>query len=274
MCRVLGVSRSGYYDWARRLNAAPAGRAAADLALLAEIRQIHAQFRYYGSPRVHRELRARGHRVGRHRVARLMRRHALRARRGKVKSRPRSAPPARRPEIIDLVRRDFSAADPDLLWFTDITQIRTREGWLFAAVVLDAFNREVVSWAVDSYDTPRTALRALTDAIKTRRPPPGCIVHSDRGYQFTSHDWLNMAASRGLQVSIGERGSYLDNAAMESWFSSYKCEALYPHGEPVTRAAARAQLFGYIWTYNTQRRHSTLGYVSPRYYATEASHCP
>lgn len=274
MCRVLGVSRSGYYDWLCREDAELTGRAAADAELLAQINTVHTRFRYYGSPRMHQELLARGHHVGRHRVARLMRLHGIKACRGKVKARPRSAPVARRPEITDRVARDFYADVPDALWFTDLTQIRTGEGWLYAAVILDAFNREVVTWAVANRETPHTALLALTDALQIRRPAPGCIIHSDRGYQFTSADWLNLAASSGLQVSIGERKSCLDNAAMESWFASYKNEELYPNGQPRTRAEARTRLFGYIWDYNTHRRHSTLGYVSPRYYAQEASICP
>ena len=274
MCRVLGVSRSGYYDWLDRATQEPRGRAAPDQALMEPIHQIHTRFRYYGSPRVHQELLARGHHVGRHRVARLMRRHGIRACRGKVKTRPRSAPPARRPEITDRVQRDFHADLPGTLWFTDITQIRTGEGWLYAAVILDAFNREVISWAVANYDTPKTTLQALTDAQRIRRPYPGCIIHSDRGYQFTSTDWLNLAAARGMQVSIGERKTCLDNAAMESWFASFKNEELYPNGQPATRAAARTRLFGYIWVYNTQRLHSTLGYVSPRNYAEDSSICP
>jgi putative transposase len=274
MCRVLGVSRSGYYGWLKRVEDGPTGRAAADVVLVAEIEAIHAKFRYYGSPRIHHELLARNHHVGRHRVARLMRINGLRARRGKRKSRPRSAPPARRPEITDKVQRAFQATVPDALWFTDITQIRTGEGWLYAAVILDAFNREVISWAVANQETPRTALRALTDAIAIRRPPVGCIIHSDRGYQFTAADWLNLAAGNELEVSLGERKSCYDNAAMESWFASFKNEEIYPNGQPGGRADARARLFGYIWTYNTQRLHSTLGYVTPRAYAAESSICP
>jgi putative transposase len=270
---VLGVSRSGYYGWLRRLGA-PGPRAADDRALLAEIRLIHATFSYYGSPRVHRELLARGHHVGRHRVARLMRANGIWAARCKIKSRPRAAPPARRPEVVDLVKRDFHADAPNALWFTDVTQIRTGEGWLFAVVVLDAFNREVVSWATSSLATPRTALTALRDAIRIRRPPRGCIVHSDRGYQFTAHDWLDLAAGAGLRASIGERKSCYDNAVIESWFASLKHEEIYPKGNPFTRAEARSRLFGYIWDYNTQRLHSTLGYVCPRDYAAQSTICP
>jgi putative transposase len=274
MCRVLGVSRSGCYGWLRRVDAEPTGRAAQDRELLAAIHDVHASFAYYGSPRVHRELVAQAHRVGRHRIARLMRLNGIAARRGKVKSRPRSAPPARRPEVLDRVRRDFAAAAPNALWFTDLTQIRTGEGWLHAAVILDALNREVVSWAVAGHETPRTALQALHDAIAARRPAPGCVIHSDRGYQFTSHDWLATTSRGGLHVSIGERHSPLDNAVMESWFASYKTEELYPNGQPATRQLARARLFDYIWTYNTRRRHSTLGYVAPRAYAERSSTCP
>jgi putative transposase len=274
MCRVLGVSRSGYYDWVHRSLQPPTGRAAEDATLLAEIRQIHLTFGYYGSPRVHRELLAREHHVGRHRVARLMRLYGIRSCRGKIKARPRSAPPIRRPEVTDLVQRDFHADTANAVWFTDITQIRTAQGWLYAAVILDAFNREVISWAVANQETPTTAIRALTEAIRTRKPPPGCIIHSDRGYQFTSRDWLDLAAARGVAVSIGENKDPRDNAVIESWFASYKSEELYPNGQPRTRDEARTRLFRYIWTYNTQRQHSTLGYVAPITYATQSSTCP
>jgi putative transposase len=261
------VSRSGYYGWLNRVGGPPRGRAAEDQQLLAEINAIHAEFAYYGSPRVHRALLARQHLVGRHRVARLMRLHGIRAHRGKLKSRPRAAPPARRPEIIDRVRRRFTAPALGRLWFTDQTVIRTGEGFLHAVVVLDAFNRQVVSWAVDGYETPLTALRALRDAIRSVHPAPGCVIHSDRGYQFTAHDWIHLAHAHRLEVSIGERKSPLDNAAMESWFASLKNEEIYPNGQPVTKAEARARLFAYIWTYNTRRLHSTLGYRTPTDYA-------
>jgi putative transposase len=271
---VLQVSRSGYYDWLTRVQGGPSERQARVQALLAEIKKVHGDFRYYGSPRVHQELVARGCRVGRHKVARMMREHAIRARRGKVKSRPRAAPPARRPEVVDLVQRDFTAASPNTLWFTDLTMVRTNQGWLYAAVVLDAFNREVVSYAVADRETPLTAMTALDQAVRGRRPPRGCIIHSDRGYQFTSHDWLNRSRKAGLVASIGARKSALDNAAMESWFASFKNEELYPDGQPATRAEARQRLFAYVWTYNNRRRHSSLGYATPRGYAAESSTCP
>ena len=274
ICRVLHVSRSGYYGWCHRELQPPGPRAAQSAALLAEIGEIHRKFGYYGSPRIHAELVARNHRVGRHRAARLMRLHGIRAQRGKVKATARSAPAARRPDLVDLVQRDFHADVPDALWFTDITQIRTGEGWLFAAVILDAFNREVISWATANQDNPRTVMRAFTEAIAIRRPPRGCLIHSDRGYQFTSHDWSRTATLHGLKVSIGERKSCYDNAAMESWFASFKTEEIYPKGQPFTRTEARARLFKYIWSYNTERLHSTLGYQPPIPYAASASICP
>jgi putative transposase len=263
----LGVSTSGFYSWRKRLHAPPGSRAAADAELVIQIQLIHGRFAYYGAPRIYRALRAKQISVGRHRVARLMRLHGIRARRGPIKSRPRAAPPVRRPEVGDLVRRRFRAPAPDRLWFTDLTVIRTGEGFLRAAVVLDAHNRQVISWATDDHETPKTALRALREAIKIRRPAEGCVIHSDRGYQFTSHDWHALAAQHGLAVSLGERKSALDNAAMESWFGSFKNEDIHPGGPIKTRAEARSRLFDYIWEYNNHRLHSSLGYRTPAAYA-------
>ena len=268
MCRVLKVSRSGYYDWLKRVTGPPYGRAAQDQALLAEIRALHAKFSFYGAPRIHRELIRGQHRAGRHRVARLMRLNRIRAVRGKIKSRPRSAPPKRRVEVVDLVKRRFHTTQPNRLWFTDLTMIRTGQGMLRAAVVLDSFNREVISWAVSTFETPTTAMTALREAIRRRRPPPGCIIHSDRGYQFTSREWLDLAADNQLLPSIGERKCPQDNAVMESWFASLKNEAIYPNGQPATHGHARLALLRYIHLYNTRRLHSTLGYLSPTEFAT------
>lgn len=271
---MLGVSRSGYYAWRRRVENPPSKRVTARLELIDRIRVLHRKHRYYGSPRIHRELLAANVQVGRHKVAELMRANGICARRGKVKSRPRAAPPSRRPEVKDLVKRDFHADVADTLWFTDLTQVRTLQGWLFAAVILDAYNREVITYAVDGHQTPKTAMRALTEALRVRRPPPGCIIHSDRGYQFTSYDWLDLAAAGDLKVSIGERKSAYDNAVMESWFASYKNEELYPNGQPSTRQEARSRLFTYVWDYNHTRLHSSLGYASPTAYAAQSSNCP
>lgn len=276
MCRVLGVSTSGYYGWQQRLAGAPTKRVAQEQTLVEEITRIHNKFTYYGSPRMQRELRKRHHFASRGRVARIMRDYGLHARRGKPKDRVRSAPPVRRPEIIDRVKRDFTAFLPDRLWFTDLTVIRTGQGKLRAAVVLDSFDRKVISWATDAHETPSTAMRALRDAIKIRQPEKGCVIHSDRGYQFTSQEWADIAAHGGLLLSIGERKEPRDNAVMESWFGSFKNEELYPRGVPRTIEEAKMRLFRYINEYNTERMHSTLGYRTPNEWAklNQEQSCP
>ncbi|GAA2224819.1 hypothetical protein GCM10009851_05420 [Herbiconiux moechotypicola] len=145
--------------------------------------------------------------------------------------------------------------------------IRTGQGMLRAAVILDSHNREVISWAVADHETPSTVMKALADAIRIRRPAAGCIIHSDRGYQFTSAEWLQLTHDNGLRASIGERKQPQDNAMMESWFASLKNEDIYPAGQPATLTEARMRLFKYVHTYNTSRLHSALGYRTPTEYA-------
>jgi putative transposase len=266
-CRVLGVSRSGFYDWRKR-GEQLSRREVANGVLLEAINHVHRQFPAYGSPRVHQELRRREHSAGRHRVARLMRHNGMRARRGKVKSRPRAAPPRRRVEVVDLVKRNFTAEAPNRLWCVDVTQIRTREGWLYAAVLIDAYSRRVVGWSATDRDANDLPLKALQVATTSRRPGNGLIVHSDRGYQFTSGEWLDTLRRAGYQPSIGRVGTALDNALIESWFSSFKCEAIHPFGVPATRAMAQAALVRHIDFHNRERLHSYLGYTTPTGYET------
>jgi putative transposase len=272
MCRVLRVSRSGFYDWRRRLTGPPSPRVVADRVLLEHITVLHSRLGSYGSPRIHQELVRADVRVGRHRVARLMRDNEIRAVRGKRRAKPRSAPPVRRPEIKDLVRRIFDRPRPNMLWFTDLTMIRTGQGFLRAAVIIDAHSRRVISWATAEHETPHTAYIALRDAITLRKPPPRCIIHSDRGYQFTSDTWLTLARQAGMIPSIGQNHSALDNAAMESWFGSFKNEALHPYPQPKTYNEARLKLLQYITFYNTKRLHSSRGYQTPVAYETAHTH--
>lgn len=201
-----------------------------------------------------------------------MRENDIRAIRGKPKTKPRAAPPIRRPEIKDLVRRIFDRPRPNMLWFTDLTMIRTGQGCLRAAVIIDAHSRRVLSWATADHETPNTAYTALRDAIALRKPPSRCIIHSDRGYQFTSETWLTIAREAGMLPSIGQNHSALDNAAMESWFGSFKNEALHPYPQPKTNNEARLELLKYITFYNTKRIHSSRGYQSPIAYETAHAH--
>ena len=268
LCRVLGVARSGFYAWERR---APSARARADGALAARVRIIHDRSRCtYGAPRVHAELRATGTRVGRRRVARLMRLAGLagraprRSRRTTVPATaPASAPP-------DLVRRDFRPGAPDRLWVADITYVRTWEGWLYLAVILDAYSRRVVGWALADHLRTELATDALAMALASRHPAQGLVHHSDRGGQYLSATYLGRLAAAGTRPSVGRPGTCWDNAVAESFFATLKTELLHRAAWP-TRRQARSAIFAYIQGfYNPRRRHSTLGYLSPAEYEAQA----
>ena len=260
LCRVLGVSSSGYYAWCDRPLSM---RARTDQALLDQIQAIHERSRgTYGAPRIHAELRAQGVRCGRKRVARLMREANLigaqrRRYRGTTRQ-DRQAVPA-----PDLVQRDFTASAPNQLWVADITYVATGEGWLYLATVLDAWSRRIVGWAMG--DTLRTELvvDALNMAVWNRRPAAGVVHHSDRGAQYTSLTFSRRCRDAGLTPSMGSIGDAYDNALAEAFFASLETELLMRH-RFATRKAARLALFDYIEAfYNSHRRHSALGYLSP-----------
>ena len=260
MCHVLGVSASGYYAWQQR---APSPRARADAVLLERIRAIHAKSRgTYGVPRVHAELRAEGTRVGRKRVARLMRQAGLQgvSRRKSCWTtiRDRDAPAA-----PDLVQREFAAVGPDRLYVADITYVPTWAGFLYLAVVLDAWSRRIVGWAMANHLRTELVLEALNMAVWRRRPPTDVIHHSDHGCQYTSIAFGARCREAGVRPSMGTVGDAYDNALCESFFATLECELLDRtcfH----TQAEARPAVFEFIegW-YNTHRRHSALDYDSP-----------
>lgn len=259
LCRVLKVSRSGYYAWRER---PPSRRSVEDSALTERIREIHERSRRtYGYPRVHAELNALGVRCGRRRVARLMRENYLR---GCMRGRRRSTtrPDDRSPPAPDLVDRRFLAASPDRLWLADITYIPSKEGFLYLAFILDACSRKVVGWAMANHLKAELVLGALEMALWRRRPPSGVIHHSDRGSQYTALSFGEHLKEAGVFPSMGRVGSALDNAMAESFVSTLKAEMderLLP-----TREAARTALFDYIeGFYNPRRRHSSIGYMSP-----------
>jgi putative transposase len=259
MCRMLGVSTSGYYAWHGR---APSARAIRDAALLERIRSIHAKSRgTYGAPRVHAELAAEGEHVGRKRVARLMQRAGLLgASRRKgcwTTRRDKDARPA-----PDLVQRAFAAEGPDRLWVADITYIPTWAGFLYLAVVLDAFSRRIVGWAMANHLRTELVLEALDMAVWRRRPND-VIHHSDQGCQYTSIAFGSRCRQAGVRPSMGSVGDCYDNAMCESFFATLECELL-DRSRFHTHVEARAVIFDFIegW-YNTHRRHSALDYHSP-----------
>jgi putative transposase len=261
LCRTLQVSRAGFYAWQGRL---PAPRVRADERLALEIAAIHAESRRcYGSPRIHAELAERGHRLSRKRVARLMRTRGLAARR---RRRFRVTTHSQHPFPIapNLLARQFERATPDLAWVTDITYLPTSEGWLYLAVIVDLCSRSAVGWAMNERITDDLTLGALGMALERRRPPPGLLHHSDRGSQYASAEYQRALAEHGIVCSMSRRGNCWDNAVAESFFATLKVELVH-EATWATRAAARTDLFEYLEVfYNGQRRHSALGYLSPR----------
>jgi putative transposase len=262
LCRLLGVSPSGYRGWAGRR---PSARAAADATLLETIRAIHrASRRTYGAPRVEAELRARGIAVGRKRVARLMQVAGLMGvhRRRRAAVRPRS-PLRAATTAPDLVRRNFRASGPDRLWVADITYLPTAAGFLYLATIVDAWSRRVVGWSMAAEQRAELVLAALDAALAARRPGPWLIHHSDRGTQYTSVALGTRLAELGIAASVGAPGTAYDNALAESFFASLETE-LIDRSAWLTHAEASAAVFDWIERfYNRVRRHSALGYLSP-----------
>lgn len=260
MCRLLAVSRAGFYAWRQR-PVAPRTRQNETLA--AVVAAIYAENHgRYGSPRVQMELRARGQRNGRKRIARLMRAQGLRAR---PRRRYRTTTASRHglPVAPNLLARRFAVAQPNTAWVTDMTYIWTPQGWLYLAVIIDLFSRRVVGWSISDRIDRQLALDALRMALAQRRPPRGLIHHSDRGSQYASEDYQQLLAAHGLRGSMSRRGDCWDNAVAESFFASLKLELVYQVKWP-SRAAARTAIFEYLELfYNRRRRHSSLGYLSP-----------
>jgi putative transposase len=260
MCRVLAVSRSGYYDWRGR---GPSPRAQANTRLAADVHRVYVEHKARaGAPRIVKQLRDEGQTVGKHRVARVMRFECLRAKAArKYKATTNSNHTL--PVAPNLLEQDFTAVAPNRKWVSDITYIWTEEGWLYLAVVLDLYSRLVVGWAMGERMTASLVCEALTMALWRRKMPIGVIVHSDRGSQYCSADYQRLLRKHRLLCSMSKKGDCYDNAAMESWNHSLKVEAI--HGERfVTREAAKAQVFEYIEVYyNRKRLHSTLGHLSP-----------
>ena len=270
MCRVLGVSRSGYYAWRARKDQPEAKRQREDRVLLVEIKASHQASRQtYGAPRILDDLRERGHRVSRKRVQRLMRQAGLRA------AQPRryvSTTDAGHglPVADNVLDRDFAATTCDQKWAGDITYVATDEGWLYLAVVLDLYSRRIVGHGMSSSLARSLVTEAFSMAWARRAPQPGLLHHSDQGSQYASGDYQALLARAGCIVSMSRRGNCWDNAPVESFFATLKRELVHRRRFQ-TRSEARAALFEYIEVfYNARRKHSALGYLSP--VAFEAKH--
>jgi putative transposase len=263
LCDALGVSPAGYYAWRDRPASARRQR---QEALLVEIRAIHAEFKArYGSPRIHAELVARGHPCSVNTVAKVMRDNDIVAKTAK-KFRCTTDSNHDLPVAANLLGRQFNPDSPNEAWVADITYIPTREGWLYLAAVEDLYSRRVVGWSMADRLVSRLVVDALALAVERRLPGEGLLAHSDRGSQYASDHYQRLLARHGITCSMSRRADCWDNAPMESFFASLKKELV--HGADfATRAEARAAIVEYIEVfYNTRRRHSSLGYVSPAEY--------
>lgn len=264
LCHELGVSRSGYYDWVKRQRQ-PGKRAVADAVLVQEIKRVHVENdEVYGSPRITRELNQAGIQCGRHRVARIMRRERVigRApRRFRMQTTDSNHPHPIAPNRLAAMN---APCEPNQVWVTDITYVPLPNGrWAYVAAVMDLFSRVIVGWAIDTTLETSLVIRAMTMALVRRRPAPGLIVHSDRGVQYASGPFRQLLSEHGLIPSMSRRANCYDNAAMESFWSTFKMERLYRRPPADTRELHRSA-FEYIDAfYNTRRQHSSLGYISP-----------
>ena len=260
LCRVLQVTRSGYYAWKGR---EPSKRHKQNQALLSQIRTFFARSKQtYGSPRIWEDLQEAKICGGKQRVARLMRQAGLRAvvaPHFRVTTESKHALPV----AENLLERDFGAREVNRKWASDITYLWTSEGWLYLAVVLDLFSRRVVGWSMQASMDRSPVVNALQSALCQRHPQAGLLHHSDRGSQYASGDFQAVLSQQGIACSMSRRGNCWDNAPVESFFGTLKQELVH-RCRFATREAARREVFEYIevW-YNRQRRHSSLGYVSP-----------
>jgi putative transposase len=268
MCELLAVSRAGYYEWRGR---PPSARARENVELQENVIRIHTASRgTYGRPRIHAELAATGTNVGEKRVGCIMRNvgiAGMQPRRFRKTTDSTHALPIAENKLA----RGFDVAEiggKNRIWAGDITYLQTREGWLYLAVVLDLFSRRVIGWSMGTTMQRELVIDALAAALRNRRPPAGTMFHSDRGSQYASADFRESLTEHGMTASMSGKGQCWDNAVVESFFGSMKTEL----GDPIweSKAVARAAIFDYIETwYNSRRRHSTLGYLSPEQFESK-----
>ncbi len=260
-CLLLGVARSGYYAWQRQAQR-PSARRQENTRLLVELQARHQRHRHcYGSPRMTADLRAAGWRVNRKRIARLMQRAGIRAR-GRCRRRYTTQSQHAYPVAPNRLGQQFGVSAPNRVWVTDITYVATDEGWVYVTLVMDLFSRKLVGWAIETFVDSRLTLAALRMALGQRHPDASLVHHSDRGVQYAATAYRAVLESRGITLSMSRKGNCYDNAPMESANGTIKTERVYAQRYQ-RRAEAKADLIEYIGYYNTERRHSALGYQSP-----------
>lgn len=271
LCAALGITRSSYYAWKKRQ---PSQRERDTQILIEHIRRIHKLSRKsYGSPRVHAALRNQGLRCGKKRVARIMRQNGLQGRRKHRSVRTTDSKHAY-PVAPNLLNQSFQANEPNRKWVADITYIPTAEGWLYLAVIMDLFSRRIVGWAMSDQITADLVENALRMALFQRQPEAGLLHHSDRGSQYASEQIQKILTANHIQVSMSRTGNCYDNAAMESFFSTLKCEWVHLQ-QYASRTQARSDIFVYIeGFYNPVRLHSALGYMSPEMFEAQFQSSP
>lgn len=269
LCGVLEVSRSGYYAWQKRQSHPPSDRARRRQELMQKIKAVYQQNRQvYGSPRVYRELKAQGESVCENTVAKLMKDNGIRSiirRRFRIRTTDSDHAHPVAPNVLE---RRFEQDLPNQAWAADITYIPTAQGWLYLAAVIDLCSRKIVGWAMADHLRAELCTDALDMALRRRRPPEGLVHHSDRGVQYACGDYRDLLQEHGITCSMSGRGDCYDNAVIESFFKTLKAELIYQQ-EYQTREQAGRSIFEYIEAfYNRQRRHSSLGYVSPAEFET------
>lgn len=267
MAKVLGVSRSGYY---RFLKAELSLRSQEEERLFEKIRRIHQEsFETYGSPRIHAELKAMGETCSRKRVARIMKKHGIKAK--MFRRFKKTTQQSEKPSFVapDLIEQDFKAHSPNEAWVSDISYVMTQEGWVYCAMILDLFSRRIVGLSIEARMTAELVLAALRQALTHRSPPAGVVHHSDRGSQYTSRALKLLADLYGVQLSMGKVANAYDNAVAESFFHTLKTELIYFETYK-NLEEAKMNIFHYVYGfYNQRRRHSTLGYLSPVQFENE-----
>jgi transposase InsO family protein len=260
MCEIFEVSRSGYYAWKKRDNSEKEAR---ELRLLRAIEDVHRSSRKnYGSPRIYKQLIGMGHSVGKTKVERMMKKHGIRAK-TKRKFRVTTDSKHNLPVAPNLLDRNFQPERPNQVWASDLTYVWTKEGWLFLAVIVDLFSRQVVGWSLDKTMTKELVCSALRQAYDRRRPGTGLLFHSDRGSQYCSKQFRRLLKQYRMLQSQSRKANCWDNACVESFFHTLKTEMIY-HENFETRDEAHRAIFEWVEAfYNRQRLHSTLGYKSP-----------